>query len=240
MKFQFLNNGLPVEVDFADEDVERIFIPLLERLSDMQKQKGGRILVMLAAPPGAGKSTLAAFLSELADQRGMQPITVIGMDGFHRYQEDLLSHYTVRDGETISLVQIKGAPETFDLKKLTERVQRVAAGECLGWPAYDRLLHNPVEDQVTVEGDIVLLEGNYLLLDEPGWRDLSDYADYTIFLKAPLSLLQGRLVERQIASGKEPDKARQFVEKSDLYNARTVLDHSKPADLVIDADGMNM
>ena len=29
---------------------------------------------------------------------------------------------------------IKGAPPTFDLEKLTERLKRVAAGENCGWP----------------------------------------------------------------------------------------------------------
>ena len=38
-----------------------------------------------------GKSTLADFLGALSRQEGTTPITVIGMDGFHRYQEDLLS-----------------------------------------------------------------------------------------------------------------------------------------------------
>lgn len=233
MRFHFLNNGLEVDVDFPDKDVREIYVPLLEHLVQLQEQKGRRILVMMAAPPGAGKSTLAAFLAELAEKMQMPPITVIGMDGFHRYQEDLLQHYTERDGEVIPLVKIKGAPVTFDLQKLTDRIQRVAAGECCGWPSYDRLLHNPVEDAVTVEGDIILLEGNYLLLDAPGWRDLSNYADYTIFLKADEELLAARLVERQIASGKPAEEAKSFVEKSDLANARLVLAQSKPADLVI-------
>ena len=234
MKFHFMNNGLAVDVDFPDADVEKLYIPLLEQLTELQKKKGRRILVMLAAPPGAGKSTLAAFLKELAERRQMTPITVIGMAGFHRYQEDLLSHFTERDGEIIPLVRIKGAPETFDLPKFTDRVRRVAEGESLSWPAYDRLLHNPVEDAVRVEGEIVLLEGNYLLLDAPGWRDLSKYADCTIFLKAEEGLLRDRLVKRQIASGKPAEAAVEFVEKSDLANARLVLAQSKPADFVIE------
>ena len=37
-----------------------------------------------------------------------------------------------------------------------------------------------MEDAVTIDADIVLLEGNYLLLDMEGWRELSEYAIYTL------------------------------------------------------------
>ena len=63
MDFHFLNNGLPVDAVFSDEDVETIYIPLLQRLMKLQEQKNRRILVMLAAPPGAGKGG-TAWLTE--------------------------------------------------------------------------------------------------------------------------------------------------------------------------------
>ncbi len=233
MEFHFMNNGLPADAFFADADVENIYLPLLRTLQELHKKKGRRILVMLAAPPGAGKSTLAAFLMKLSKDCGIEPPTVIGMDGFHRYQDDLASHFTVRDGKRIPLVKIKGAPETFDLRKLSERIRRVSSGEKCGWPLYDRRLHNPIEDAVTVDGEIVLLEGNYLLLDLPGWRELSSYADVTIFIRADEDLLRQRLVRRQEQSGKSPEEAREFVERSDLANARLVLSKSKKADLEI-------
>lgn len=235
MDFHFINNGLPADASFSEDDVQNIYIPLLRHLAELQEQNQRRILVMLAAPPGAGKSTLAAFLAELSREKGMKEITVIGMDGFHRYQDYLMSHTTLRDGKKIPLVKIKGAPETFDLPKLTKFIRRVASGEIVKWPAYDRSLHNPVEDAITVSGDIVLLEGNYLLLDLPGWDDLSAYADYTIFVSAGEDLLRDRLVARQVQSGKSHDDAVSFVENSDLVNARLALEHSKKPDLMLSA-----
>lgn len=227
-------NGIEVHAQYTEESVQNIFLPLLHRLSDLQKKKKGRILVMLAAPPGTGKSTLANFLRELAGQEpDITPITVIGMDGFHRYQDDLLSHTTARNGTEIPLVQIKGAPITFALERLAERIRKVAEGEECGWPEYSRLLHNPIENAITVKGDIVLLEGNYLLLDKEGWRDLAAYADYTIRIKADENMLKGRLVERKINSGAEPEEALRFVEFSDLVNVRECLENTGRADLTL-------
>ncbi|MBQ6502547.1 MAG: nucleoside/nucleotide kinase family protein [Flexilinea sp.] len=235
MDFHFINNGLPADASFSEDDVQNIYIPLLRHLAELQEQNQRRILVMLAAPPGAGKSTLAAFLAELSREKGMEEITVIGMDGFHHYQDYLLSHTTLRDGKMIPLVKIKGAPETFDLPKLTKFIRRVANGETIPWPVYDRTLHNPMEDAITVSGNIVLLEGNYLLLDLPGWDDLSAYADYTIFVSAGEDLLRDRLIHRQMQSGKSSDDAVSFVENSDLVNARLALEHSKKPDLMLSA-----
>lgn len=234
-------NGLEVHAQYAGGSVREIFLPLLHRFTVMQKEKGRRILVMLAAPPGAGKSTLAGFLQELSRQEpGVTPITVIGMDGFHRYQEDLQAHTAVRDGREVSLVEIKGAPVTFDLELLTERVRQVAEGRECGWPEYNRLFHNPTENALTVRGDIVLLEGNYLLLDRDGWRELSRFADYTIRIDADEAMLRERLTARKIKTGTDPETARQFVEFSDLANVRECLEHSKAADLelVMSGDGI--
>ena len=134
------------------------------------------------------------------------------------------------------MVKIKGAPITFDLEKLTERVKKVAAGEVCGWPIYDRLLHNPVEDAITVDGGIVLLEGNYLLLDEEGWRDLRQYADYTIMIRADEKMLRERLVRRRMQTGVPEKEAGEFVDYSDMVNVRTCLARSASADLTLQID----
>ncbi|MBR0229084.1 MAG: nucleoside/nucleotide kinase family protein [Clostridia bacterium] len=230
-------NGIDVRAQYSERAVKEIFLPLLKKLKDLRQEKGGRALMMLAAPPGAGKSTLLSFLERLAREQGMEGVQSIGMDGFHRRQEYLLSHQIERDGRLISMVAIKGAPITFDLESLTERVERVAAGETCGWPKYDRLLHNPVENALLVHGDIVLLEGNYLLLDVDGWRDLKSFADYTVSIRADEGLLRDRLIERRIKTGVEKDAATQFVDFSDIPNVRLCLEKTMPADVQLTVDG---
>lgn len=226
-------NGIQVNATYSEEDINNRYIPFLKSLTELQKKKGRRILVLLAAPPGCGKTTLLHFLKKLSEETdGLTPVTIIGMDGFHHYQDWLLSHTTVRDGVEMPMVRIKGAPETFDLEKLTEAVKNVASGKSIGWPEYDRILHNPVENAVSVNGDIVLLEGNYLLLEEDGWKELKKFADVTVSLTADEKLLKDRLVERQHKSGKAYDDAVRFVEFSDLVNVRTVLEKSVKADII--------
>ncbi len=88
-------------------------------MSEMHSQKGIRLIVMLAAPPGAGKSTLSGFLEHIAKEAisGIK-VQAIGMDGFHRRQEYLTSHTTDVGGRKVLMVDIKGAPVTFDLGAL--------------------------------------------------------------------------------------------------------------------------
>ncbi len=225
-------NGIEVTARYNDRAVNEIFLPLLKKLTDMQKEKGKRVLVMLAAPPGAGKSTLLSFWERLAREReDLSAIQAIGMDGFHRRQEYLLSHTILRDGEQIPMVKIKGAPITFDLDLLAEQVKRIAAVENCGWPVYDRLLHNPVENALRADGDIIILEGNYLLLDEEGWRDLASNADFTISIRADEQLLRSRLIERRIKTGVEEEAAVRFVDYSDMPNVRLCLEKTMSADL---------
>lgn len=234
-KYNVKINGLSVEAHYSESNINDIFIPLLRHLTKLQKEKEQRILVLLAAPPGAGKSTLCSFLEMLSKETdGVTEIQSIGMDGFHRRQEYLTSHTTVRDGVEIPMVKIKGAPVTFDLPLLTERIKQVAAGEKCGWPIYDRTTHNPQDNVITVGSDIVLLEGNYLLLDEPGWDELVKYADYTILIKADENHLRNRLIERKAASGNSIEDSTKFVDFSDMVNVRTCLLKSKNADLELE------
>jgi pantothenate kinase len=240
MIFTFENCAMPTEAHYTDENVSELFLPLLRRWTALQKEKGRRIVVFLAAPPAAGKSTLAAFLSHLSRTTpGLTPVTAVGMDGFHRRQAYLLSHTVERNGEILPMVRIKGAPITFDLPLLRSYLERVAAGETVGWPEYDRFLHDPRDNAQQVEGDIVLVEGNYLLLDQEGWRELGQYADFTLKVTGEESMLRQRLIQRHLDTGKTMEATVAMVDGSDLPNIRLCLAHSTDADLslILQPDG---
>ncbi|MDO4488851.1 MAG: nucleoside/nucleotide kinase family protein [Eubacteriales bacterium] len=234
MKLDLMINSIPVQAEYKDDDISEIFIPLLYRLDSLQKEKNGRIIVMLAAPPATGKSTLTKALVRMAEEiPGMQKITVVGMDGYHRYQSYLDTHTMERDGEEILMARVKGCPETFDIEKLTEKIREVREGGACKWPDFDRVKEDPVEDVLTVDSDIVLLEGNYLLLERDSWRDVSKLSDYTISIVADPAFLRSRLVERRLSTGEPLEKAEEFIDFSDMKNINTCLNETMPADLML-------
>ncbi|MCM8710152.1 nucleoside/nucleotide kinase family protein [Clostridium sp. SYSU_GA19001] len=232
--FKVLVNSFEVNANYYEEDITNIFIPLLKRLTNMKKRKNGRLLVYLAASPGVGKSTLAAFLEIISKNiENTMEIQSIGIDGFHYDQEYIKNHKIIIDEKEVPMIEVKGCPETFNLSKLKSKI-KVLKNESVNWPIYDRSLHDVVEDKILVTKDIVLIEGNWLLLNEDGWRELKDYCDYSIFIKADEAMLRDRLIQRKIKGGLSEEAATNFYEQSDSKNVKRVLNNSLNADLQLE------
>ena len=228
-KFIFRVNGLDIAAEFDSRDRERVFLPLLHHLTDLQREKKRRIVIFLAAPPAAGKSTLCLYLERLSrTEAGLIPVQSVGIDGFHYPQAYLDSHTIVRGGETIPLARIKGAPETYDVEKLRTLLMHVGEDH-QRWPLYDRRIHNPVEDAVEIEEQILILEGNWLLLDETPWNRLS--CDYSIFLRAGDERQLMRIVQRKMLGGFDEATARAFVRNNDAPNIARCMERSRRGDL---------
>lgn len=228
MDFQLTVNGFDYRASYPDEVVKNVLMPLLHRLSAMQREKQSRLIVLLAAPPGAGKSTLAAVLEELSRRdESLVPVQALGMDGFHRHQEYLLSHTVLKDGVEIPMAKIKGMPETFDADRL--RAALTAAREKnIRWPVYDRCIHDVVEDAVEVCAPILIVEGNWLLLDRPEWHDLP--CDFSLFIAAGESEIRERLIARKMRGGLTRAEAEAFYACTDGPNVRLCMAESRPAD----------
>ena len=227
---RFMINGLAHKVRYNEATIQELFLPFLRQMTRKQKEAGRRLIILLAAPPGTGKSTLCLLLEKLSQTvDGLVSLQAVGLDGFHHTSAYLRSHKIEQDGKMVPMTAIKGAPETFNLERLKEKLARVRT-ENIRWPVYDRSIHDVIEDVTTVRQDIVLLEGNWLLLGYGGWQDLRDLADYTVFVEARQEDLKERLISRKVQGGKTRQEAERFYQQSDRLNVERVLDGSWPAD----------
>ena len=185
----------------------------------------GRRLVGLAGAPGAGKSTLAAALARLADIE----VAVVPMDGFHLADVELR-----RQG----LLDRKGAPETFDAggyAALLGRLRHPAAATVYA-PGFDRTIEQPLAGAIAIGSDVevVVTEGNYLLLDTVPWPAVRAALDQVWFVQTKPELRRHRLVARHVASGKTEQEARHWVAQVDEPNAALVAESHQRADLFLD------
>ncbi len=197
-------------------------------LADEIERRAGdrsRFLVAIAGPPGSGKSTLAELLAEILSARG-EPSVVMPMDGFHMDNAVLAEK---------GLLARKGAPETFDVRGLVDIVQAVRSGAEVLVPVFDRSREIAISAarSIAPRHRIVLIEGNYLLLDDGPWTGLEGLFDLSILIAPPEKVLADRLVARWRRFGLDAAEIRAKVEGNDLPNGRTVLAKSRPADLVI-------
>ncbi|MBQ4495441.1 MAG: nucleoside/nucleotide kinase family protein, partial [Selenomonadaceae bacterium] len=157
------------------------------------------------------------------------PIRALGIDGYHFTAAYMNITKIERDGEQILMRDVKGAPETFDVDLLVDKIRAVRQ-EGTDWNIYDRRIHDVLPDYWSVEDDIILLEGNYLLLKEAGWTNVRVLSDYSVFIDAAPELLRERLINRKVAGGKSPEEAERFFDFSDSKNIERVLKNSARAD----------
>lgn len=184
-----------------------------------------RAVVALVGPPASGKSTLSTSLVEALNAREAGCATLVQMDGFH-LDDGLL--------EARGLLPRKGAPETFDVGGLKALLRRVVAGEeGVLAPKFDRSLEVSRGSAVPIPVDarLVIVEGNWLLLDQPPWNALGEVFHVSVALNPPEAVLRARLMARWEALG--PEIAVQKTEENDLPNARLVHSGSAPADYIL-------
>ncbi len=183
---------------------------------------GLRRVVALVGSPASGKSSLADKLVTKIDAS-----CVVPMDGFHLDNGLLLQ----RD-----LIERKGAPQTFDVAGFVHIVGRLKQEREIVYPVFDRTLDKAIAGAGCVAEDIktVIVEGNYLLLDQPGWRELSSIWDLSITLAVSRDVLCDRLIRRWLDHGFSEEDARKKAEGNDLKNADQIEQGSLPADIVLE------
>lgn len=202
----------------------------IEQLADRIRthhNETDRLMVAITGAPASGKSTLAETLClQLGGDDG--GVAIMPMDGFH-FDDAILKE---RD-----LLPRKGAPNTFDVGglKRTLIALRDCQSEDVYVPVFDRKLEisRGSARMIAPRHKIILIEGNYLLLDQAPWHQLHDLFDLSIFLDVPEDTLRARLINRWRGYGFDDATATRKAETNDLPNAQTVIHGSRGADIRI-------
>jgi pantothenate kinase len=154
------------------------------------------------------------------------------MDGFHLTNTEL---------EARGIRHRKGAPPSFDAERFVALLERLrnAPAETVFAPLYSRKRHEPIADALTIgpEVRLVIVEGNYLLLDDPPWDRVAPLLTETWFLDVPVETALERVRARHRRGGCGEREAERKIATNDRPNAELVLAPRGRADRIIKEPG---
>ncbi len=194
----------------------------LIHILDTMISPGRRFILGIAGIPGAGKSTLASRLE------GYYHTRTVAMDGFHLFNSVLRQR---------NLEYRKGAPETFDLAGFLECLHQLRnIPQCfLPVPGYSRIIHDPVPGEIMVrpDHDLIIVEGNYLLLNSGGWEEVRRFLDAVWFVDIDIDLAMQRVRYRHRAKNISEAEIEEKITLNDRPNALLVEESRFLADMII-------
>lgn len=181
-----------------------------------------RFVVAVVGPPASGKSTLASALAAALDGRA----AILGQDAFHLDDQILLER---------GWRQRKGAPHTFDVAAYSAwlSILRTKREGDIAIPVFDRELElSRNAAQIVGAGqDVLITEGNYLLLNDEPWSLLRNHFDLTVMLTETHEEIERRIRQRWVDHGIEAGEIERRLTENDLPNARLVIEGSASADI---------
>lgn len=183
----------------------------------------------ITGSPGAGKTTLASRLvAEVDSVLGAGTAVHLPMDGFH------LANATL---DRLGRHDRKGAVDTFDgwgfvalLRRLRDEIDHEVYA-----PSFRRTVDEPIAGEIAVPAGtaLVVVEGNYLLVDSPPWDQVRSLLDQVWFCVTPAEDRLERLVDRHTRHGRPPAAATAWATEVDGANARLIEETRAGADLLV-------
>jgi len=209
----------------------------------------GRIIVGLAGPPGSGKSTIATHIAAMLntlppsckaddDLANTCYASAVSIDGFHLTRRELAAM-----PNAVEAFARRGAPWTFDVDGVVEFVQALRMSclqpaslrRTISAPSFDHALKDPVPDslQIRAEAAVILLEHNYLLLDQGRWQEVSELLDVRVFIQVDELVAQERVARRHLLAGIEPtmEAAVARFRNNDAVNGRLIRQQTAEYDV---------
>lgn len=229
-------DGRPLRLLPDREEVKAVILPLLSRMRS-DERGGARRVTGIAGPPGSGKSVLVGWLAAAARALHMHRGVFFSLDGYHLPNAQLDARTgAAPDGRTVSLRLLKGTPPTFDAAALLADLRALRASRAaMTLPAYDRERHEPAAGatRVAPETDWLVVEGNFLFLDGPVWREIREMLDVKISLDAPDRELRRRLASRHARGGRDEAWIAEHFRRTDGPNIATVRSAAHRADIAL-------
>jgi len=195
------------------------------------KRNGKKYIIGIAGAPGSGKTTTAFTINRLINEACPDTSVMVPMDGFHYYKSQL-----DKMDDPQEAYRRRGAPFTFWAEGLLNLLKKIReTGEAKA-PSFDHSVGDPVEDDIPVNKShtIVIVEGNYILLNEKPWNEISQLLDENWFIDCDLDTAMERVRVRHIAELSLNDaQAKERINTNDRPNAELVRSKKVKVDKVI-------
>ncbi|KAL0232265.1 hypothetical protein PCE1_002607 [Barthelona sp. PCE] len=176
-------------------------------------------LVAIAGIPGSGKSTICR---QIKQEMGDQTVGIVSMDGYHIPQQYLSPEE----------MAVRGAPHTFDYDALEKDLTSLRQNQFGSFPSFDHHVGDPVPNSIVITPNqlVVLIEGNYLLMNVEPWNRLSNLFDVRWFMDVGIDDAMARVIYRHMqAFGLSYEAAEERANRNDRQNASWILKYRSPS-----------
>jgi fructokinase len=194
-------------------------IPFAAKTIREKFRAGSRLVVAVGGPPASGKTAFSEALVKSLNDNPEKPIQscLVSIDGFRLDTSQF---------ESLGILPHWGAKRSFDFDGIRNLLEGIRVSRSpVFYPVYDRTKERAVPGAgvVSPETDIVIVKGNYLLLDDQPWIELETLFDLEFFLDTPMPRIERRLIERWRVREKCPIAASRHALSGDIPNAELIL-----------------